>query len=256
MKERSMTRSSSDTNRPIKAGTFIKTVSPHIVEILGTTALDFGVLDAEHAPFDRSAIDLMMLAGRAAQLPLYVRVPDYEASTILSVLDMGAAGIVVPHVDTAEQAAQIVARARYKGGERGFSSSPRAAGYGTMTYKQAQEAGDQTLVLCQIESVAGLDNVERIAAVPGVGGLFVGRADLALSMGEEGSRSPAVLEATTRIVRAALDAGKIAAMFVANAAERDEFAAQGATWFVIGSDQSLLRQGAQSVAVAGGRAQG
>lgn len=248
-----MTSSSSEAGGPVQVGTFIKTVSPHVVEILGTTALDFGVLDGEHAPFDRAALDLMMLAGRAARLPLYVRVPDYEASTILSTLDLGAAGIVVPHVDNAEQAALIVSRARYQGGVRGFSSSPRAAGYGTMTYKQAQEAGDRTLVMCQIESTEGLANVESIAAVPGVGGLFVGRADLALSMGEEGSRSPAVLEATARIVRAALAAGKTAAMFVANAAERDEFAAQGATWFVIGSDQSLLRQGAQSVAVAGGR---
>ncbi|MDX3906036.1 MAG: aldolase/citrate lyase family protein [Pigmentiphaga sp.] len=251
-----MTRSSSETDRPVQAGTFIKTVSPHVVEILGTTALDFGVLDAEHAPFDRTSLDLMMLAGRAARLPLYVRIPDFEPATILSTLDLGAAGIVVPHVDTAEQAALIVSRARYQGGVRGFSSSPRAAGYGTMSYQQAQEAGDQSLVLCQIESVEGLANVESIAAVPGVSGLFVGRADLSLSMGEQGSRSPAVLEATARIVRAALDAGKIAAMFVGNAAERDEFAAQGVTWFVIGSDQSLLRQGAQSVAVGAGRPRG
>lgn len=236
----------------VQTGTFIKTVSPHIVEILGTTTLDFGVLDAEHAPFDRAALDIMMLAGRAADLPLFVRIPDFDASTILSTLDLGAAGIVVPHVDSAAQASQIVARARYQGGVRGFSSSPRAAGYGATSYKQAQEAGDRTLVMCQIESKEGLDAVESIAAVSGVDGLFVGRADLALSMGEEGSRSPAVLEATARIIRAALAAGKIAAMFVANNAEREEFAAQGVTWFIVGSDQSLLKQAAQSVAVAKG----
>ncbi|VCU70464.1 5-keto-4-deoxy-D-glucarate aldolase [Pigmentiphaga humi] len=251
-----MSNASDKAAPAVQVGTFIKTVSPHVVEILGTTDMDFGVLDAEHAPFDRAALDLMMLAGRAARLPLYVRVADWEASTILSTLDLGAAGVVVPHVDSAEQAAQIVARARYHGGVRGFSSSPRAAGYGTMSYQQAQAAGDATLVMCQIESVEGLADVERIAAVPGVGGLFVGRADLALSMGEEGSRSPAVLEATARIVRAALAAGKTAAMFVANKAERDEFAAQGVSWFVIGSDQSLLRQGAQAVAVAGNRQRG
>lgn len=243
---------SATTPRPVEIGTFIKTVSPHIVEILGTTSLDFGVIDAEHAPFDRASLDLMMLAGRAARLPLYVRVPDYDGATILSTLDLGAAGIVVPHVDNAEQATQIVARARYHGGERGFSSSPRAAGYGVMSYAQAQEAGDRTLVMCQIESVAGLENADRIAAVAGVDGLFVGRADLALSMGETGSRSPAVLEATRRIIRAALDAGKIAAMFVANNAEREEFAALGVSWFISGSDQSLLRQAAQAIAVENG----
>jgi 2-keto-3-deoxy-L-rhamnonate aldolase RhmA len=240
--------STSPGTHPLQTGTFIKTVSPHIIEILGTTTLDFGVIDAEHAPFDRAAMDLMMLAGRAADLPLFVRVPDFAPSTVLSTLDLGAAGIVVPHVDSAEQAAQIVSRARYHGGERGFSSSPRAAGYGMMSYQQAQEAGDRTLVMCQIESVDGLANAEAIAAVPGVDGLFVGRADLALSMGETGSRSPKVLEATQRILKAATDAGKIAAMFVASNAERDEFAAQGASWFIVGSDQSLLRQAAQAIA--------
>jgi 2-keto-3-deoxy-L-rhamnonate aldolase RhmA len=235
---------------PVRIGTFIKTASAHTVEILGTTSLDFGVIDAEHAPFDRATIDVMMLAGRATGLPLIVRIPDFEAATILSTLDLGAAGILVPHVDSAEDAAEIVARARYRGGVRGFSSSPRAAGYGTLSTQAAQDAGDRTLVMCQIESAAGLRNVAAIAATPGVDGLFIGRADLALSMGESGSRSPAVLEASARIVRAALDAGKTAAMFVSGNAEREEFSAQGVSWFIVGSDQSLLRQAAQSVALA------
>lgn len=238
-------------------GTFIKTASPHVVEILGTTRLDFGVLDAEHAPFDRATLDLMLLAGRAARLPLLVRIPDHSAATILSALDLGAAGILAPHVDSAEQARQIVARARYQGGERGFSSSPRAAGYGTLGYRDAQAAGDQTLVMCQIETTAGLEAVEDIARVPGVGGLFIGRADLSLSMGEPDSRAPAVLEATRRIIRAALAAGRRAAMFVASRKELEEFAAQGADWFVLGSDQSLLRQAAQAAAnPEGGRNRG
>lgn len=236
----------SDSNPQI--GTFIKTSSPHVVEILGLTNLDFGVIDAEHAPFDRIGIDIMMLAGRAARLPLLVRIPDHSAATILSTLDLGAAGILAPHVDSVEQATQVVARARYQGGERGFSSSPRAAGYGTLSYQAAQQAGDRTLVMCQIESVAGLNAVEDIARVPGVDGLFIGRADLSLSMGEANSRSPAVLEATRRIIDAALAAGRTAAMFVGNQAEKDEFAALGVSWFVLGSDQSLLRQAAQAIA--------
>lgn len=226
-------------------GTFIKTVSPHIVELLGTTPLDFGVIDAEHAPFDRQSIDLLLLAGKAAQLPLYVRIPDRQPATILSVLDLGAAGIVVPHVNDAEQARQIVSRAKYLGGERGFSSSPRAAGYGTDSYANAQARGDQTRIICQIESVAGLQNCQAIAETPGVDALFIGRADLALSLGESNSRHPKVLDATDRIIAATLAAGKQAAMFVGNLAERDEFRAKGVTWFVFGSDQSFLRQGAQ-----------
>ena len=90
-----MTKSLQRQPTRYQVGTFIKTSSPHVVEVLGTTALDFAVLDAEHAPLDRAALDLMMLAGRAAGLPLLVRIPDRQPSTILSVLDIGAAGLLV-----------------------------------------------------------------------------------------------------------------------------------------------------------------
>ena len=96
----------------VTTGTFIKTAHPQVVEVLGTTGLAFGVIDAEHAPFDRNMLDLLMLAGRAASLPLLVRIPDKAGPTILQVLDLGAAGLVVPHVNTADEAASIVARAR------------------------------------------------------------------------------------------------------------------------------------------------
>jgi len=155
---------------------------------------------------------------------------------------------VVPHVDSPAQAAEIVSRARYRGGVRGFSSSPRSAGYGTLGMKAALEAGDKSLIMCQIESADAVKAAPAIAAVPGVDGLFIGRADLALSLGEDNIQSDRVSAACTRIIDAARAAGKIPAMFVGTAAERDRFAAQGVTWFIVGSDQSLLRQAAQSVA--------
>lgn len=232
----------------MRIGTFIKTASPQVVEILGTTTLDYAVIDAEHAPFDRNLLDLMLLAGRAAGIPLLVRIPDTSSATILQVLDLGAAGVLVPHVDSAEHATEIVARARYRQGVRGFSGSPRFAGYGTMGMKAALDAGDNSIILCQIESREGLASAEAIAAVPGVDALFIGRADLALAMGFEDIRHADVTAATTRIIKAATGAGKVASMFVPNAAERDQFAAEGASNFVIGSDQSLMRQGAQAIA--------
>ena len=232
----------------VTTGTFIKTPHPQVVEVLGATGLAFGVIDAEHAPFDRNLLDLLMLAGRAANLPLLVRVPDKAGPTILQVLDLGAAGLVVPHVNNAEEARNIVARARYRGGERGFSGSPRFAGYGSMGMKAALDAGDKTVIMCQIESRDGLAAARAIATVPGVDALFIGRADLALAMGFEDIRVDAVTAATHAIIAAARDAGKIAAMFVPNIAEREQFAAAGATCFVIGSDQSLMRQGAVALA--------
>jgi 2-keto-3-deoxy-L-rhamnonate aldolase RhmA len=232
----------------IHVGVFVKTTSPQIIEILGSASLDFSVLDAEHAPYDRAALDLAMIAGKAAGLPLFVRVLERDAPGILSVLDMGAAGVLVPHVDTAEQARAVVAHARYQGGDRGYSSSPRAAGYGALGMKQAIAHGDRNVVICQIESVESLNNVEAICAVPGVGGVFIGRADLALSMGLQDAQHADVSAATERIIKVGLAAGKTVGMFVGTTAERDKYAALGVQWFVQGSDQSLLRNGAMAIA--------
>lgn len=236
------------TGADYHVGTFVKTTSPHVIEILGDSGLDFAVLDAEHAPYDRAALDLAMIAGRAAGLPLFVRVHERSASALLSVLDMGAAGVLVPHVDTEQDAREVVAHCRYVGGDRGYSSSPRAAGYGLLGMKQAIAHGDRNVVVCQIESVAAVENAARIAAVPGVGALFVGRADLALSMGLDNAQAPRVLEATEGVVRASLAAGTPVGMFVGSNAEREKYRALGVSWFVQGSDQSLLRQAAQAAA--------
>lgn len=229
-------------------GVFVKTTSPHIVEVLGTTAIDFAVLDAEHAPFDRAALDTAMIAGRAVGLPLLVRVPDREAGTLLSVLDIGAAGVLVPHVDSAEQAREVVARCRYRGGVRGYSSSPRAAGYGAMGMTAALAHGDRNVVVCQIESPAAVEQAAQIAAVPGVDGLFIGRADLALAMGLDDAQHERVLDATMRVIQAGVAAGKRVGMMVGSNAERDRYRAHGVRWFIQGSDQSLLRQAAQALA--------
>ena len=236
------------TDNHYHVGTFVKTTSPHVIEILGTSGLDFAVLDAEHAPYDRAALDLSMIAGRAAGLPLFVRVADRGASGLLSVLDMGAAGVLVPHVDTEQDAREVAAHCRYVGGDRGYSSSPRAAGYGTLGMKQAIERGDRSVVVCQIESVAAVENAARIAAVPGVHALFRGRADLALSMGLQAAQHPQVLEAAQRVIRDALGAGTPVGMVVGSNAEREKYRALGVRWFIQASDQSLLRQAAQDIA--------
>lgn len=227
-----------------RTGTFIKTPHPIIAEILGGAGLDFGVVDAEHAPFDRASLDMMLMAGRAGGLPLLVRIPDGTPSFIMSTLDMGADGIVVPRVDNAADARAIVANARFEGGRRGLSNSPRYASYGKLSPAEAARHGDSAIVMCQIESAGGLAEVEEIAATPGVDGLFIGRADLSQALGVSDIRSPEVTEACKRIVAAALRHGKIAAIFLPSVEERDDFAALGVTWFIINSDQGLMKAAA------------
>ncbi|RTL57842.1 MAG: aldolase [Rhodocyclaceae bacterium] len=230
-------------------GTFIKTPSPHVVEILGLSGLDFAVVDMEHAPFDRLTLDGMIFASCAVQLPLLVRIPEPTPVAILSTLDMGAAGLLVPHVDTAEQAKAIYAATRHRNGSRGFSGSPRFASYGTMDMKHSMDAGEHSFLMCQIESVQAVENAADIATVDGVDGLFIGYADLALSMGLESPQDEQVTRAAQRVIEIGLAAGKVVGMFVANTTERDKFAALGVTCFVIGSDQSLLRNAAKALTV-------
>lgn len=225
-------------------GTFVKTASPQVIEILALAQLDFVVVDAEHAPFDRRDIDLMVLAGRASGLPIVVRVPNSDPATLLSVLDLGAAGLVVPHVDTMEQARSVVAHARYRSGLRGFSSSPRSSGYGSYSMKTALDRGDVAMVLCQIESAAAVEAAEAIANVDGVDALFIGRADLALSMGFDNTAEAAVEKAVDRIIAVTKAAGKTVAMAVGNMSEKERYVERGADWFVVGTDQGLLRQAA------------
>ena len=236
----------------VSIGTFVKTDSPQVIEVLATTALDFAVIDAEHAPFDRQSLDRMLLAGRAADLSLLVRVPDFSPMSIQTALDLDAAGILVPHVDSASDARTVVARARFRDGERGLSVAARFGGYGTLPRDEAIARGDATLVLCQIESERAVQAAAAIAAVPGVCALFIGRADLGMSMGLDDPSHPRVLEAARHSVDMALRAGKVAAMNASTLQEAARYAAWGVSCFIIGSDQSLLRSAAQEAADAGG----
>lgn len=231
----------------LKVGTFVKTASPQVIEILGQSRLDFAVIDAEHAPFDRMTLDVMMTASCAVGLPLAVRIPEVRPAVVLSTLDIGAAGLLVPHVDTAEIARDVVAMTRHRGGCRGFSGSPRFAGYGTLSMAKSLDAGEGAFVMCQIESAEAVENAAAIAAVDGVDGLFIGYADLTLSMGLESPQDPKVTAAADRVIATGRAAGKTVGMFVSNAAERDRFAARGVEWIVVASDQTLLRLAANAI---------
>ncbi len=232
----------------LRTGIFVKTPSPHVIEVLGRSGLDFAVVDAEHAPFDRNAIDMMALASHACGLPLMVRIPDTSPATILSTLDVGVAGLLAPHVDTPDIARNIVAATRHRRGNRGFSNSPRFADYGVCNMAQALDAGEGVYLMCQIESVEAVENARAIADVEGVDGIFIGYADLALSMGLESPQDPKVTAAARDVIEAGRASGKTVGMFVANIEERARFAAFGVEWFVVGSDQSLLRLGAKALA--------
>lgn len=229
-------------------GTFVKTPTTHATEILGAVGFDFVVIDEEHAPFDRLATDTVLLAAKAAGIAALVRVQS--PAGILSVLDCGATGVLVPHVATAATAREVAAACRYRGGRRGYSGSPRHAGYGASGMWKTVDAADvATTVIAQIEDPEALDEIDAIAAVEGIDALFIGRGDLAVALQAKSSDAPEVRGAVQRIGKAAREAGKPVCVFVGGKDEASWLQGEGASAFVVASDQSFIRKaGAQALA--------
>ena len=226
-------------------GSFVKTPTSHTIEVLGDLGFDFVVIDEEHGPFDRLAIDHAILAARASNTAPIVRVSDPAASKLLSVLDDGAAGVLVPHVMSVEKARAVVAACRYRGGQRGFSNTTRAGGFGRLSMWKHVEAWDQGVtVIGMIEDPEAIEVADDILAVEGLDGVFIGRGDLTVAYGAASQDAEPVRNATERVIAAARKANKPVCVMVGSAADAAPFIEKGVGAFIVGSDQTFLRQAA------------
>jgi 2-keto-3-deoxy-L-rhamnonate aldolase RhmA len=224
-------------------GTFLKTPTSHATEIVAGLGFDFAVIDQEHAPFDRTTTDIALMAARGSGIPALVRVSGPEA--VLSVLDGGASGILMPHVASAGYAREVAALCRYRKGSRGYATSTRAGGYTTVPMWQHIRAADETVtVIAQIEDPDALDQIDAIAAVEGIDSLFIGRGDLTAAFGNETPNPPEVRTAVEKICAAARRASKPVSVYVGGRPEAEWLRDQGATAFIHNSDQGFLRQAA------------
>ena len=184
--------------------------SPELVEVAGYTGYDFAWIDAEHGTMDLGDINHLIRAADASGIDAIVRVPDHSASFIQRVLDAGATGIMAPHLRTAEDAAAIVAAAKFEPqGIRGACPATRAVGHLTDDWATDRLRADRdTLVFGLIEDVEGVENVQSIAAVPGLDGLVFGPFDLAMALGLDGDVShPDIEKMRLEVVNATRDAG-------------------------------------------------
>ena len=232
------------------SATWIKTPHPHVVEVLAHSQLDAIVLDAEHAPFGREAIDRCVLAARAGGKPVLVRPSSGEPAAILQALDAGAQGVVVPHVRNMREAEAAVLACHYRTGGRGFAGSTRAAGYTTLGMAAHREAARGVVVVAQIEDAEALGEIADIARVPGLDAVFIGRADLTVSLGADTPDDPVVVEAVETICAACVEAGMAVGMFLARPADVPHWRERGATFFVLRSDQDFLLSGAADLHAA------
>ena len=230
--------------------TWIKTPHPHVVEVLCHSELDALVLDAEHAPFGREAMDICILAARACGKPVLVRPSANDPSAILQALDAGAHGVVIPHIRSKQDAEMAVLACHYRPGGRGFAGSTRAASYTTEGMAGHRKAAKKVAIIAQIEDTEALAEIDEIAGVAGIDGLFIGRADLTVSLGAETPDDQVVVEAVEQICTACVSADMPVGMFLGRPSDVNHWRKKGATFFFLRSDQEFLLSGARELAAS------
>ena len=244
----------------VQIGLWAALASPYSTELLAGIGYDWLLIDGEHAPNDvRSTLAQLQAVASAQQAfgdarshPI-VRVPvgtgDVGVALIKQHLDIGAQTLLVPMIDTPEQAELVVRATRYApSGIRGMGSALARASRWQAHPRYVHEANDQVCVLVQAETVEAMKNLDAIAATPGVDGVFIGPADLSASMGHPGNPGhpdvqAAIHDGITRILRA----GKAPGILATTESQARQWLAAGALFVAVGVDTMLLASAAQNL---------
>jgi 4-hydroxy-2-oxoheptanedioate aldolase len=232
-----------------QVGLWSALASPVVAEILAGAGFDWIVIDGEHAPNDIPSLLSQLQAMRGGTAEPVFRIPWNDTVMIKRALDVGARTLLVPFVQNAEEARRAVAATRYPPrGVRGVAVVVRASDFGRVP-QYLENAHQDTCLLVQLETRAALKEIEAIAQVEGVDGMFIGPSDLAADMGHLGNNKhpevqAAVKEAAARI-RAA---GKSAGTLVRDAEGAEEMFAAGFNFVAAGIDVALLARNAEALA--------
>jgi len=229
-------------------GTFvIECPVPATLRALAFAGFDFAVIDMEHSAIDFSNLDSLIAAGHAAGLPILVRPWGEDSGLIGKALDLGANGIMAPHVDSPERARAIVDEARFAPlGQRGFSPISK---YDSLS-EPLRELDESTFVVVQIEGRSAIDRIGEIAAIDGIDVVFVGPYDLALSMGVAPG-SEQVFAAAERLAHE-LPHSLMLGIYIDDAAQCADWAARRFALQCVSFDGRMLSNGARAIA-AGAR---
>ena len=232
-----------------QVGLWSALASPIAAEIIAGAGFDWIVIDGEHGPNDIPSLLTQLQAMRGGTAEPVFRVPWNDAVIITRALDVGARSLLVPFVQNAEEARKAVAATRYPPlGVRGVAVGPRANDYGRIKGYH-QNAHLDNCVLVQLESRAALLEVESIAAVEGVDGIFIGPSDLAADFGHLGnSKHPEVQVAIKDAVERIRKTGKPAGTFASDIEDVDSLFDLGFTFTAAGGDVGILARGAERIA--------
>lgn len=226
--------------------------SPYVSELLATTGFDWLAIDGEHAPNDLRSVLAQLQAIAAYPTQPVVRTASGDATLLKQYLDIGAQTVLIPMVESASQAAAIVAATRYPpAGIRGVGSALARASRWNQVDEYLRSCSQEICVLVQVESAAGLGELAAIAATDGVDGVLFGPADLAGSMGLLGqSDDQRVQEAIARGITAVLAAGKAPGVLSLNHSIARKYLLLGALFVAVGIDTTLLVRAARELRTA------
>jgi len=226
----------------VQRGIWLTSGTGILAELAGTAGFDWCLIDGEHGPNTVSEILPQLQALAISGTPAVVRVANAEAWMIKQVLDLGCQTVVVPMIDDAQTADAMARAMRYPPqGNRGMGASlARATGFGAVAdYPHA--ANDQVCLLVQAESAQAVENIDAIAAIEGVDGVFVGPADLSADMGYPGQPDhPEVEAAIDHLIARTVAAGKIAGIITFDESRLNEYAEKGVTFLGVGGDMMVL----------------
>jgi 4-hydroxy-2-oxoheptanedioate aldolase len=218
---------------------------PHVCEILAMAGYDYLLVDQEHGIGEPSMLVPILQAVSATPCTVVVRVPANDPVYLKRVLDAGVEAVMIPSIDTVEDAKAAVAACRYppKGRRGSATGSIRAANYGMVSPEYARTAADNTLIICQIESAKAVDNVAGIGAVDGVDVLFLGPNDLSGSIGKLGEfKDPAVLDLLARAEAGMKKTGKAMGAIPHAGRSWQQLLEAGYAMMTCTSDARLLRE--------------
>ncbi len=235
-----------------QVGLWLSMADPYLAEVSATAGFDWLLIDGEHAPNDlRGTLAALQAVAPYRSQPV-VRVVSGETALIKQMLDIGAKNLLVPMVDTAEQARALVAATRYPPhGVRGVGSAVGRASRWSARADYLEVADDEVCLLVQAESVQALANLEAICDVPGVDGVFIGPADLAASMGYRGRPGhPEVQAAIERAMRVIIARGKAAGTLTSDPALARRYLELGCAFVAVGVDVLLYANSARRLAAS------
>ncbi|HEU5274874.1 MAG TPA: HpcH/HpaI aldolase/citrate lyase family protein [Xanthobacteraceae bacterium] len=233
----------------LQIGLWCSLCSPITAEIVCHSGFDWLLLDTEHSPNEVPDVLSQLQAVQAGSASPIVRPAWNDIVLIKRFLDIGAQNLLIPFVQTAEEARRAVEATRYPpDGIRGITGSGRASRYGRVT-NYLKNATQEICLLVQVETKSALDRIEEIASVDGIDGIFIGPNDLAASFGHIGNWAhPEVQSALEDAVRRLKKIGKPAGILTPNEEEAKRFIQWGYTFVAVGADLGLLARGADALA--------